>query len=173
MPTVCTILGLLLLSLCASHGQYREEITSVQITSGAYVIASDATNGAAGYDRDTIKLTTSAEFERLASGSAGAVSYRVCFQLRDLGGSAVPLASGGGTATTVCSNAFTVNYGAVGAVVTKTGNNELTPAAPLVPNTLYHVRARLERQVGSKWLQVDSMDSSARSFLHFTSTDSL
>lgn len=163
-------LGILLVLQTGGFGQYRERITSVQITSGSYVIASDASNGAAGYNRDTIKVTTSAEFERLASGSAGTLGYRVCFELMDPSGNVVQLVSGGGTAISVCSNPSPVTYGAIGVVIPKSGNNELTPADPLIPNTLYHIRATLQRTDGTKWGSVDTKDSSSQSFFHFTST---
>ncbi|MEM9079433.1 MAG: hypothetical protein AAGC74_01935 [Verrucomicrobiota bacterium] len=157
-------------SLLAQHPA-TESVTGFTVDSGDYVIASDASNAAAGYDRDTI--ATSGTFStQLNSGQpAQTVTYRISYEMLSSTNAKVLLNTGSGNSTTWNVGTFPINLTPGTPSNINFGPNIL-PAETLAPNTDYRIRQIVEAQDPStgKFFTVLTTETTPRRFYHFTNT---
>jgi hypothetical protein len=153
-----------------AHAQIvSETINSVGVMSGSYVIASDAKNGAAGYDRDEIRVRTVVTFDPSGAGSA---TYRFGYRLLSESGSAMRLNNGSGSAvTTVFGAPFTVNFTS-GNELARTYNEDIAPIDLLSPGQRYRWEVTIYEQNGKGGYDAqDDRFSSFGTYFHFISMD--
>lgn len=169
-----------LAGLTAGHAQLTdlmgESVEAVTITSGLHVIASDATNAAAGYDRDTIQVEVASRYAALNATIGGTGTYNIRYELLASDGSPVPLATGGATANFVLGPSYLVSSTGSADVRTRSDSFGISPAAQLDSRINYRVRATIRQNLSNppfvNFVDSGSGMSTARSFLHFMSTNS-
>lgn len=156
---------LFFLTALAALGSFSENIVSFTITSGDYLIDSDASRSAI-YDRDEIAIQASIDFTSTGPGSA---TYRCDYRLFDFNDNPVLLEGALGTAvTTVQGSSFFVN-GSTGRVVF----DRIKPAETLEPGKQYYVRLLLKEQTGPLvFATVAQEDTAWKRIIHFTNTSS-
>lgn len=162
--------ALVLLTAQAVCGQIvSESITSVSVGSGDYVIASDAKNGAALYNRDKIRVETDVTFEPSGAGSA---TYRLVYRLLNDSGSSMLLDNGsGGAVNRFVGSPFTESF-SNGNAVSRSYAQSITPRSNLEPGRTYRWEVTIEEQtVRGGYTAEDVRNGSLRSYFHFTSTD--
>jgi hypothetical protein len=112
------------------------------LSAPAYVIDSDAANGAAGYDRDAIHGYATVQFTKPADFTADSGTYRVRAQLLDANGNVVPLEGG---ATYAYSAQQDVAFTAVTTAATRSFEVDLDPAGDLGAGQSYTIRYWVQR----------------------------
>ncbi|MCH7225790.1 hypothetical protein [Haloferula sp. A504] len=154
----------LLLSLPAL-ASFTETIVSFSITSGDYLIDSDASRGAT-YDRDEIAVQASINFTSTGPGSS---NYRCDYQLYDFNDNLVMLDDGAGNpVASVQGTSFAVTASS-GRVVF----DRIKPAATLESGKLYYVRLLLKEQTAPLvYATVAQEDTAWKRIIHFTNTTS-
>lgn len=158
------------------RGEITESITSLSVTNyTGYVIASDASNGLPGYNRDTIDVRSVVNYLRSTADRTYVFDYTYQYRLLDANGVAHPLLAGGDTNTVVSE---TIEVDRTGPVIIQpnvTRTMKLTPAARLNPYTEYRVELRLLRRatgtLGRPTFTGDELETTAARYLHFPSTD--
>jgi hypothetical protein len=159
-----------LLAVTEVSGQsVSENINSVTVTSGDYVIASDASNGSALYNRDKIRVLTNVTFDPSGAGSA---TYRLSYRLLNDSGSAMLLENGaGGGVTRVQGNPFTRTF-SNGNAVSANYALSITPRSALEPGRLYRWEVTIEEENFKGGFDAqDVANGSLRRYFHFTSKD--
>jgi hypothetical protein len=159
-------------------------IQSVTITNAAngILIASDAANGADGYDRDALAVRTSVLYSRRTGTGASTnfvYEYQYKYRLLDSSGNAVDLIIPGlpATTNTVLTSTLVVDRSSTNIFINLPTIRfaRLTPAVRLDPDENYRVELQLARRVSgtlSRFVDVnDPTDSDPARFLHFTNTD--
>ncbi|MFT5105457.1 MAG: hypothetical protein ACI9UA_001078, partial [Pseudoalteromonas tetraodonis] len=112
----------------------NETVTEVRVTSGEFVIASDANNAAAGYDRDMIQIEADVDYVATKpSGSSG--TYRMLYQIVD---------PDGAVQTTAFSPSFNVASPDPATIISRTETWNMTPTGVLQPNLKYTLRATVQ-----------------------------
>jgi hypothetical protein len=164
------------LSLTRGFGAITETIGSFAITNyTGYVIASDASNAAAGYDRDAIRTSAQVTYTTDNTAVDATKAYRVVFRLLDSGGNPVQIRNENGVADT----SYTIDSSVTLPLVifglrlpsrTITYGGPLVPVAALSPYEQYTAEVRLYSSVPpfSPTFTGDVATDGPRTFHHFT-----
>jgi hypothetical protein len=143
----------------------NETVTEVRVTSDEFVIASDANNAAAGYDRDTIQIEADVDYVATKPlDSSG--TYRMLYQIVDPDGA-------------VQSSAFSPSYNVASpssaTTIRRTETLSMSPTGALQPNLKYTVRATVQQFIQlqlPQWGNESTDEVGDKRFLHFTNTTS-
>ncbi len=141
-----------------SQALVDEEVTSVNVISGPYILASDANR--AGLNRD--KISIDIHFRYRSNAAPEDTDFRFKIQIHD--------ASNDNLLETHFGPQFTVTAGSAWAADFR--NLKVTPSTTLVPWRNYYLRAVLqERAPGIIFNDQDGHDSDSQQFLHFENED--
>ena len=137
-------------------------IVSVSVTSGEFVIDSDASRGNAGYDRNEISVRSSVSLD-----TAG--RFRYDYQLLDEEGNLVLLNNGAGGTT----NTFRGAPFALGAPLGRVSIEMIAPAEQLDLDQDYRVKLLVKKQTPPviAYLTQASKEATGQKFVHFTNTN--
>ena len=157
MGLVCIALASLLNSAFAAP-----TIMNVSVSSGEFVIDSDASRGGVGYDRDEIAVDSTVTLD--TSGN-----FRYDYQLLDEDDNLVLLNDGsGGTTTTFQGAAFTI-----GSPLSKVSTETFAPAVQLDLDQDYRVKLLVKKNTPPSVFYFSQVtgETAAQQFIHFTNTD--
>ena len=152
-----------------------ESITSLVVTnSTAFVIASDAANGTAGYERDAIVAKAVVLYQRSTATTDYVFDYTYDYQLVDDAGTPQTLVIGAGTGTTLAVT-LTVDRTLIPIVPSITTTVRLQPATRLDPYRQYKVTLKLLRKVHGSLPRPsatgDAAETALASYYHFPGTN--
>lgn len=169
-------LFVLVATLSRLRAEVTETITSLTVTNyTGYVIASDASNGLAGYNRDTIDVESVVKYLRSTADKVYVFDYTYQYRLLNADGVAQPLIVGLGTNTVQSETIVVDRTGPIILFPDVTRSVKLKPAGVLDPYTQYRVELKLlRRENGTLARPVETGDelaTTAATYLHFPSTD--
>ncbi len=144
-----------------ARAAYTETINSTTITSGIYIIDSDATRAGVNYARDTIRVSSNVTY----TGS-GTINYRYDYQLLDSSNNLILLNDGsGGTTTTFQGNSFTVT-----SAIAKILEESFAPAAQIDISRVHRVRLLVKSGPVFGLLKTQG-DTATSRLVHFRNTN--
>lgn len=177
---VSRLLSFLTLSawLCQSLFAHDETITSFSVTNyTGYVIASDALNGTAGYDRDAIRTSVTVRYDATGTTSSNQ-TYHIVFRLLDSLGAPVQILDENGHTNTsfTVTNSITLPFTIFGTTFTswtESYGGPLTPVARLDPYSQYTAEVRLYEAATKGFVATgDVATDGPRTYYDFQSTTS-
>lgn len=159
MMRLIIFLSLVFSSFC--FGAVVEQITSANVSSGNFVLASDAGRGGAAYDRDEISVDVDFRYRNNGGGTVN-TDYRINVQIRDASNNSLVETHLGPTFTVTAGAAFTADF----------RERSITPTTTLVPWKSYYIRVILQEDAsGGGFANQDNFDTPAQQFLHFENTN--
>jgi hypothetical protein len=166
------LLAWLLAVAVTARAEVTHTFNSLAITNySGFVIASDAANAGAGYNRESIHVQTSVTYGRNNTTTTNVFEYQYQYRLLNSQGVAQSLRIGLGTGT-VITNTLTVDRSGIFILVPTFNDADLIPSAPLDPFERYQVEFRLLRRVIGARNFGDTgvlQKSALQPYLHFAS----
>jgi hypothetical protein len=179
---VARVLALLslLIGVAQSFGAISETITSFAVTNyTGYVIASDAANAAAGYERDAIRTSVTIQYTTDNANTSATKNYQIVFRLLDPSNNPVQILDENGAVGTsyTVSASVTLPFFIFGSAVTSISGSYSGPLAPvdrLDPLKQYTAEVRLYSGSfrGIPIATGDVATDGPRTYYHFTNTSS-